>query len=290
MPVISPDQLPEISINGRSYTLEWELHQEQIESIFCRNTSAMFEACCQSTLSDTTEALGAAIRKVLDSDKRVKDALYQRRNRLNVQSHASGDDAHWPNPLKPEVKSYTIDQLRKWGILLGSGEIIFSWPKQYKKDGTDDVVLHQSCFNDRNITPLDAHAFNAKKHLSGRVIANVIKVFNDVILLSLKHYDHASIHAIYDGLDSLLRVSYVQEYVRQLPRNLHFEFDTEEEMYIVQCYTDSTTQTDEESTFWKIVLPIKREIFGDRLAHPPLRYYPSGSEGCDPPCAEADNK
>lgn len=287
MQVTHPGEQQVISINGQTYNFKWELHQVQIESILCRNASEMFDNFCDNAESNTVDALRLAIEHVLSQDEQVSDVLSERRSRLDGSGHLTGGDAVWPHTLQPDVKSYTIDQLRNWGILLGPNQITFSWPKQYHEG---DIILREACYTARKIQALRSNAYTASVQLSGKVIANVIKIFNDVILLSLRHYDSAAIHAIYDGLDSLLRVSYVQEYARQLPRNLHFEFDTEESMYIVQCFENADAKLSEDRVLWKIILPIKRDLFGDRLSYPPLRYYPSGSEGCDPPCAEADNK
>ncbi len=286
MEATHPDKQKVISVNGQAYDFKWELHQAQIESILCRNTSEMFELFCVNTEDETSEALQSAMRQVLSKDQKVHDALAERRSRINGAAVPSDPNTVWPDALKPDVQSYTIDQLRAWGIILEPNRITFSWPKNYNQG----EILHEACYSARNIPALQSDAYTAGKQLSGKVIANVIKIFNDVILLSLRHYDSTAIHAIYDGLDSLLRISYAQEYARQVPRNPQFEFATEESMYIVQCFEQADAILEEDRVLWKVILPIKQDLFGDRLAYPPLRYYPSGSEGCDPPCAEADNK
>lgn len=285
MPATHLDKQQVISVNGQDYDFKWELHQAQIESILCRNTSEMFEIFCANTEDGTSDALQSAIQQVLSKDQKVNDTLAERRSRINGAA-ASDPNNVWPDALKPDVQSYTIDQLRAWGIILEPNRITFSWPKNYNQG----KILHEACYTARSIPALQSDAYTAGEQLSGRVIANVIKIFNDVILLSLRHYDNTAIHAIYEGLDSLLRISYAQEYARQLPRNLHFEFATEESMYTVQCFEQADAIPGEDHVLWKIILPIKQDLFGDRLAYSPLRYYPSGSEGCDPPCAEADNK
>lgn len=270
-----------------STSKHWTLSQVQLEALLCRGYTRLFASVCNSNkalefAADNTKGTQLRrgfINKVFKSDdiqKILKDA-----NLPLV----------WPEQPDPKVRYYTLEQEKTRGIFLGPSEIVFSWPRRSR--GVDNplggsLIASQDprCLENSNVKAFDETDFPLNKYLSGTTISEVLKVFESTIHIALQHPEIAQAYVDHeDAADSILRKSYVQRFLRQLPRHLRLKFDKTQDTYSVKYEAGNG-----DESIWTLSLPMKIDSTRRGLATPSLRFSPRVMLGCPPPCDGAENK
>ena len=266
----------------------WTITQTQIEGLLCEQYSQMFAEICNENKS----AEFAEDARVSERVARINE---------NLSQLAAGPQT-WPNQITPLVRLYTPQQEYSTGIVLGPSSLIFSWPQQYEGTNPIDnlnVMASQSeaCRVNSQVQPLVTGDFPLGQYLTGKLIGDIMEVFEMTFLVAL------GFPAFADAFNANPKES--AEYLRlmftkykttlitlgdppvAIPDNLQFEFDSTNSEYVIKHAQDG-----DGNSQWTLVLPMQPVEDETGAAPSSLRYQDPNRRlrGCQSPCLEFRGK